>query len=303
MKTLQLILFTLLAHTICAQDWPYSLDLVPDSLKKNAHVVVHVDDGFLEVESPEKATMHTHRVYTVLNEEGKHALFFNEYSSKYVTLEDVEIKVYDAKGKLLNKYKKKELMTVSVGEGLIEDGYVTYHHFGATHFPVTVEVRMEQKFKSSFYPGFYFIGAHEGVVSSNYTVKIPQSMNLRFKAKNTDIRPLISDDAKYRTYKWSVARLKPLEHEEGTVSARSRYPYVNIVTDQFSFYGSQGSMASWKNFGEWLNQLYTGMDELLIQYIKHAFVKLLQVGVLSGRVDGFFEFQLNAGLQHTILHL
>src|SRR5213076_654770 len=33
-------------------------------------------------------------------------------------------------------------------------------------------------------------------------------------------------------------------------------------TDQFSFYGSQGNLSSWKSLGEWLNGLYNGQDEL-----------------------------------------
>ncbi len=40
--------------------------------------------------------------------------FFSEqYDNKFFFLESVEIKVYDAAGKQINKYKKKDLMTYS----------------------------------------------------------------------------------------------------------------------------------------------------------------------------------------------
>ena len=139
-----------------AQKWQYSLDSVPDSLKKNADVIVHLDHSELKVESPEKATLSNHRIYTILSEEGKADLFFSESSSRYVLLEEVEIKVFDQNGKQIQKYKKKDLFTQGIGEGLIDDGYMSYLRIEANTFPVTIDVKFEKKYKSSFFSRFLF---------------------------------------------------------------------------------------------------------------------------------------------------
>ncbi|HLG41238.1 MAG TPA: transglutaminase domain-containing protein, partial [Chitinophagaceae bacterium] len=85
---------------------------------------------------------------------------------------------------------------------------------------------------------------------------------LRYKAKNTSIEPLITEDGNYKVYKWSVKNLAPVEYEEGAVAGRDRYPHVLIVTNKFSHYGFEGDLTSWKSFGAWIRDLYNGLDVL-----------------------------------------
>ena len=262
MKVCSLISFLFCFSWASAQNWQYNISSVPDSLKKNADVIVHLDNSELKIDGPASAVLSNHRVYTVLNEDGKYALWFSESSSKYAVLDEVEIKVYDQNGKQLNKYKKKDMTTVGIGEGLIDDGFSTYLRISALSFPVTVDVKYEKKYKSSFFPDFYFIGAREGVLDATYSVTLPAAMTLRYKSQHTSITPSIVDNGSNKTYKWNVKNLSPIENEEGAVSAGNRYPHVSIVTDQFSYYGYEGNLSSWKSFGEWLNGLYTGLDEL-----------------------------------------
>lgn len=242
---------------------PYSLSSIPESVKNKASVITHLEDFDLEVEGLDKTNLKVHKIFTVMNEEGKDALFFNEYSSKYISLDDAEIKVYDANGKQTGKYKKKEMTTVGVGEGLIEEGYVTYYHVSTTSYPVTVEIRYEKKIKSTLsVPDFRFIHPHEGIVESNYTARVPTEIPLRYKAENITIEPAVSIDGKYKVYKWTVKNLSPIAYEEGAVSEGSRYPHIKIVTDQFSHYGFRGDLSSWKSFGTWIKDLYKGLDVL-----------------------------------------
>jgi len=240
-----------------------NLQAVPDSLKKGADVIVHSETMNLTVESLEKATLKAHRLFTVMNEDGKDALLFNEYSSKYLTLEDAEIKVYDATGKQVEKRKKKEMFTTAVGEGLIEEGYVTYYRVKPAAYPVTVEFTYEQKFKSTLtVPDYRFIQSGEAVVQSAYTATVPAGMKLRYKASRCNLVPVITEGEKGTTYQWTVSNLAPIEFEEGSTARRGRYPYVSIVSDQFSHYGFQGDLSTWKSFGTWIKSLYDGLDEL-----------------------------------------
>jgi hypothetical protein len=263
MKKLNVFLFLSFCFLSVGAQKVYNLASVPESLKNKASVITHLENIQLEVESLDEATLKVQKIFTVINEDGKDALFFNEYSNKYLSLDEAEIKVYDATGKQVEKYKKKEMTTVAVGEGLVEDGYMTYYRVSPSSYPVTVEFNYEQKFKSTLsFPDYRFINVKEAVIESNYTAKVPADISLRYKPVHSTLAPVVSEDGKHKIYKWSVKNLNAIEDEEGSVSRSNRFPYVAIVSNQFSHYGLKGDLSSWKNFGNWINNLYQGLDEL-----------------------------------------
>src|SRR5437763_10709759 len=100
MKNWNLLFFLCLCFfSSQAQNGLYSLDAVPESLKTKAAVITHLENINFNVEGLEKATLSAKKIFTVLNEEGKDALVFHEYSTKFISLDDAEIKVYDKNGK------------------------------------------------------------------------------------------------------------------------------------------------------------------------------------------------------------
>src|SRR5450432_1560181 len=105
------LLFLLAGFSAKSQAGPFNLAAVSEEVKNKASIITHFESIYVEVEDLDKATVNVHRIFTVVNEEGKSALLFNEYTSKDVSLEDAEIKVYDANGKQTGKYKKKDMAT------------------------------------------------------------------------------------------------------------------------------------------------------------------------------------------------
>jgi transglutaminase-like putative cysteine protease len=263
MKCIFSVCLLLAFNLVWSQSVPLNLAAIPEGLKTSADVIVHSENINLEIESLDNARVKVQKVFSVLNEKGKNALVFHEYSSKAVSLEEAEIKVYDRNGKEVEKHKKKEMATTAVGEGLIEDGYVTYYRVTPPSYPVTVEFYYEQKLRSTLgLPDYRFAHYGEAVVQSTYKARVPAELQLRYKARLCFLVPTISKDEKATTYQWSVSNLPATEYEEGGPSGRSRLPYVEIVSDQFSHYGHKGDFSSWKNFGSWISSLYDGLDVL-----------------------------------------
>ncbi len=155
------------------------------------------------------------------------------------------------------------MTTVATGEGLIEDGYVTYYHITPPSYPVTVEIKYDIKIKSTLsIPPYRFIHPQESVVESNYTATVPIDIPLRYKPEHTSIQPEITENGKYKTYKWTVRNQPAIEYEEGSASNSGKYPHIKIVSEKFSHYGLQGDLTSWKSFGLWMKDLYQGLDIL-----------------------------------------
>lgn len=263
-KNLLLIVLVLSSFFIKAQIPPLDVATIPDAIKKNANVVKRYEHTFFEITDIDRAYLKVHKIYTVMNENGADELVFQRGSlGKFITLEDADIKVYDAKGKQLAKYKKKDLSTVAISDGLIDDGKTSYLKIPVSAYPVTVEYLFEEKYKGSlFLPSFSIIVPNEGVQQSSFTAKVPKNLDLRYKEKNIKLDPKITEDEKYKTYEWSVNNLPVIEYESGAVSYESRYPRIILAATRFKMDDYEGDMTSWKNLGIWYNSLHKGLDQL-----------------------------------------
>lgn len=262
-KCLQTIAATLLGCCVHAQVTSFDLSTVPEPVKKDANIIKRYEDIVFEVTDIDRASLKVHKFLTVKNEKGKRDLNFVAYTSKALSLDDASITVYDANGKQVNRYKKKDMRTVANGEGLIDDGFVTYFTVPVPSYPVTVEYEYEAKYKGILsFPSYNILTPGEGVEKSNFTARIPKDLDLRYKEKNIQLPPQISDEGQYKVYKWSVANLAPIKDEEGAVNYRSRYPSIELAPNHFSYYGYPGDFSSWKSYGEWIAKLYKGLDEL-----------------------------------------
>ncbi|HEX2534974.1 MAG TPA: DUF3857 domain-containing protein [Chitinophagaceae bacterium] len=262
-KGLLILLTAFCTGAAQAQSGVYSLASVPEALKPKASVITHLHQISVEVESIEKAAVKVQKIFTVVDEKGKDALLFREHSSKDIALDEAEIRVLNANGKQIARYKKKDMVTVATGEGLIEDGYTTYYPVPADTYPVTVVFEYTHKFRGTFFlPRFHYIYPGEAVVEAHFTARIPADIQLHHKSALQPLEPVITTEGKYRKYEWSVRNLPASAYEEGSGVPRNWLPHVSIVTTPFSYYGHQGDFTSWKSFGAWLGKLYAGLDEL-----------------------------------------
>jgi len=253
----------LVAAPAFVQNISYVLSTISEPLRKNAHIVTRYENSFFEVADLNEASLKIHRVVTMLDADGKDALHFAQYTSRYVSLADAEIKVYNDAGKQIGRYRKKDMATQASGEGLIEDGYYTYFSVPASNFPVTVEYKYELKFRGTLtYPSFYVLSPGVGLEIASFIAKVPKDLDLRYKEQNISLKPEVTEEGKYKIYKWTVSNLSPIENEEGAVSAESRFPAIRLAPNRFAYYGYTGDCSSWKSFGEWIGNLYKGLDEL-----------------------------------------
>jgi hypothetical protein len=264
MKNTFFTLFFLLVIVYAFPQSPqYDLSLVPENVKKNANVIVRSDNTQFEITDIDRAYLSIDRVMTITNENGKDELIFRQFTDKLIELTDAEIKVFDATGKQTARYKKSDMFTTANGDGLIDEGKVTYYAVTTVTYPVTVEYKYELRFKGTlFYPQYAILTSGEGVENSSFTVKVPADLDLRYKEKNIQLAPEITTADKYKIYKWSVKNLSPLEYEEGSVSYESRYPTILLAPNRFKLYNYDGDMTSWKKFGNWENGLTQGRDVL-----------------------------------------
>jgi len=236
---------------------------IPINIKKNAAVVVRSENIDFEVFDIDHAKMSWHRVITILNDQGKDELNFNQVTDKFNTLDDFEVKVYNAAGKAVVKYNKHDLNSVAIAHEFMDDYKTHYMHISAPGFPITLEFNVTMKFKGILnYPRYQIQEPNEGIEFSSCVVKVPKELDIRYKEKNIQLKPTITEGNKYKVYTWQARNISPIEYEEDAVSYESRYPSILIAPTHFKLDDYEGDMTSWKSFGNWYNSLSSGLDVL-----------------------------------------
>ncbi len=258
MKKIFVFLMSAFCAACCfAQADIYAAHTIPDSLKKDANVVVREETIKFTIKDINSARYDVHQVITILNEQGKRYLNFNEFSYEFRVLDDAEIKVYDASGVKKNTFSKKEMTSLNYGEGLVPEGKLTYFNVSPPGYPVTVEINYSIKYKGLFnYPGNYFQHSNQSVQKAVFDVEVPADLSLRYKILNCNYQPVITKDGNKDQYHWEVKNLRAFKTEKHVGSTDNYLPQVLLGPNKFQLDEYDGDMTSWKNFGEWYKKVY-----------------------------------------------
>lgn len=271
--SLNALVLVIIPKILSSQGLDLSIQKIPDSIRMNASQVVRFENIQLSISDLDHAKLNVHKMVTVLNESGKKALFFSELTDKYISLEDADFRLYDANGKLINKFKYHDLHTVGLAEGLMDDSKTYYLEIPSSTFPVTLESSYELRYKGLInYPGYDILEPEQGVEHSSYTAKVPIEIGLRYKAKNINLQPSITEDGKYKNFTWTVDNIAPIQYEKNSVSSEDCYPAVILAPYNFKLDDYEGNMESWANFGRFYGMLQKGMGSLppeRIQFFKN----------------------------------
>jgi transglutaminase-like putative cysteine protease len=256
-KITGLLLLLFVAPQINAQINIYSAFTIPDSLKKDADVVVRDEYIKFTIKDINSAKYEVHEVYTILNEGGKGVLNFQQYSDKFDYLDEAEIKVYDAFGIKKNTYSKKEMTSLNYGEGLVPEGKVTYFNVTAPSYPITVEINYTIKFKGILgYPAKRFQLPYQSLQQSVFDVEVPSDLSFRYKILNCNYQPVVTKDGSKDIYHWEVKNLPAFKVEKYSGASENYIPKVLLAPNKFQLDDYDGDMTSWKNYGDWINKLY-----------------------------------------------
>jgi hypothetical protein len=276
----------------------YDAASIPAELKEGAHVVTRLEEIKYVVKDLDKASLSVRKIYTVLDEQGRNRLFFYLYTDRIKKVDEVDIKVYDALGRQVNKFKKKDLQKQGSQGGLVEDGVYHWLQIPTGSFPTTVELNYEVDETSTFwYPWYSIQRSEEAVQSSSYTTTVPAEIDLRYMEQNISLKPTVSTVGNSKVYKWEVKNLKAFKSEEGGVDASSSDPAIILAPNKFKYYNTYGEMTSWKSFGQWAYSLLKGLEELpedrksfFASMVKDAKTDREKIGIIYNYLQKNFRY-------------
>ncbi|NCD69231.1 DUF3857 domain-containing protein [Mucilaginibacter agri] len=236
----------------------YKASTIPDSLKENANAVLRYSSDEIVVKSSGKATYSRYHLITVLNDKADdEALLVLPYERKYNSVESIEMNIYDANGKLIKKYRKGDMYDRSAVSDMTivtDDRYLAIKHNIAS-YPATIEVNYEYDMSSFINLPSWDIQDSETAVQTAYCkVSVNPALGFRYSAKNVNLPVDKKAEGELETYSWQAKNIKA-EKPEDDVPGWRTHKAISFATNQFNFFGRQGDISTWLNFGKWIQGL------------------------------------------------
>ncbi|MBN2595370.1 MAG: DUF3857 domain-containing protein [Marinifilaceae bacterium] len=277
-----IVLFLFVWGELLAKDAFYPVTDIPTSLLTNANSVVRKSDINLEIFAKDKIKYSFKEIISILNENGEgEGVLYIPYDSN----SDVEIEVaniYDKYGTLIKKVKKSEIYDQASFDGfsLYTDARFKRITPQISTYPYTVEYEFTIAFKGAidYYDWVPCNSYNKSVELSSYRIQLYEEQGVRVKA-NKYILPEKNGELVdgVTTYLWKLEKMEALEREPMSVSLFEIVPRVVVAPESFSFYGTDGNMSSWKDFGNWVYSLIE--DKNILSDERVAYLKNLTASV------------------------
>lgn len=257
--------------------------LIPAELQKNANAVIRNQEVEFYVKSPGEATFREKRTVTLFNDKSNYDVLVVNYNT-YNKLGKITGKIYDNSGKLIREIDKKEVKDVSAISdfSMYEDDRIRYVDVDHTEYPYTVEFEYEMTYKHLLdYPNWNVANYHTAVQRSVFILDLPEFFQVSVKLLNLDALAKEETAKGRRRMIWTVENLPAIKYEPYSPPASELLPGMLVSPHLFKAENYSGSMASWKDFGDFMNLLMKDRD-LLSPSMKEK-VKALTLNAANDR--------------------
>ncbi|MCA0349934.1 MAG: DUF3857 domain-containing protein [Bacteroidetes bacterium] len=268
MKSTIIILFSLFfSNLFFAQKSEYTVTTISDSLKNNANAVIRLSDITITISSQNAMIITAKVVTTVLNEFGLRNLNLSENYDKNRKVSKIEAIAYDAFGKELKSFRKKDFKDVSVADGIsiFNDNRVLYLDYTPTVYPFTMvyESQIETS-NTAFIPSWspvddYYVSTE----NTKLTISFKPELKVNFKELNFSKKYLINKTSTNGQINFYSANVQASKKEELAPVFSKVFPLVIFGLDKFHLEGINGVANSWNEMGKWFyDNILNGTTEL-----------------------------------------
>lgn len=240
---------------IYAQKVEYTSFTISDSLKENANAVIRLNQIDILISSQRNMNVITKKIVTVLNEKGLDAIDAVGNYDKRTTIRNIETTVYDAFGKEIKKFKRKDFKDQSaVGGGtLFSDNRYLYLDYTPIQYPFTIVFDSEiQTSTTAFIPDWrplnsYFVSVEKSILN----VKYPDNLGFKkmeFNFFNFKIEKTLDTST---NLSYTATNILAQKQEDYSPVVSTIFPKLMMGLELFHLEGVDGNAKTWKEFGQW----------------------------------------------------
>jgi len=259
------LLICCFGQTMAAKELFYPVKDIPEELLDEAYSIIRHREALLEINSIDDIGYSVKEIITVLNSNGEdEGILYVPYDSN-IKLEIITANFYDADGNLIKKVKKSEIYDQCMFDGfsLFNDARFKKITPNLNVYPYTVEYEYVLNFNGILdYPDWFPCNSyHQSVEYSNYKILNTDKSDVRIKENGVKSKNPENDEDNC-VYYWEMTDFKALEYEPYAVAFNKLVPSAEISPTKFSYYEMEGDMGTWEEYGNWVNNLLAGKDEL-----------------------------------------
>ena len=248
-----------------SQKFPASA--IPDSLKENANVVIRLEERSYEIKSLGEALSHERHVFTILNEKGEHsATYRTYYNNKSVIVNSVSAYLFDATGKEIRHFKKKDMEDHPAfdGSSFVNDERYLLGSFSYSSYPYTVEFDVEDEIHELLQIGNWYpqSSIKNSVERTLYSITFPADYQLQYRMLNSAIKPTVDEKGNKKTFKWEINGLTAYDDLPFSLDYPRYAPYLMIGLSDIQMGDYKGNMSTWNEYAKFYGNLQRGRDIL-----------------------------------------
>ena len=227
-----------------------------------------VEESVVDVvcDSRTHAIQNFKEVTTILNEHGADLATFVCSCSKNDKLTTFKGQVTDSSGRVIRKIKESELKQTEYSPYLAIDDYKVYYDYTPPVYPVTItyEWTIDSHDNLIEFPRFCPQSDYDiSVKKASYTLTAPRELAVRHALLNIDASVCVSENAKgSQVLSLELSDLPALKDEPYSPPLRERLPMAYFAPTDFTYYGTQGSLKDWREYGKWEYSLINGSETL-----------------------------------------
>ncbi|MBE14656.1 MAG: DUF3857 domain-containing protein [Cytophagaceae bacterium] len=272
-----------MAYSLFTNQYPIST--IPPALREKANSVIRLEEELISIPDQRTKYVKHKRVVSVLNSNGDREVDSYMHYDPTTRIKDIGAIVYDAQGKEIKRYKKRDFKDISAVDGIsiFTDSRLLYLDHTASSYPYTIEFFAEVASSNTAFLGSWYANStyYLSIEKSIYEIKYNPDLNLRFEAHDpTQIFELQQAPGLLRLEANAITALAP---EDYSPSLNALSAHYNFALEHFHLEGVDGSAQNWKEFGQWINAyLLDGTQEIPPKTIQE--VKALVSGV-SSKID------------------
>ena len=259
MKSKFLTVFCLVIGAVSfGQKLDYSVLTIPDSLKQNANSVVRLSQTDINIPSQKTMSIKSVGVITILNELGLDDLDLTVHYDRNTKISKIEAKVFDAHGKEIKVYKRKDFRDTSVADGIsiFTDNRALYLNHVPIAYPFTIAFETEIETSNTAFIPFWSPVSDYLVSVENAYCKITYKPELRLKKKEVNFSNKYSIEKieSASSISYSAKNLAAKKREELSPGVMKLFPIVYFALESFELENVEGKASDWKDFGKWYYQ-------------------------------------------------
>ncbi|TGD57407.1 DUF3857 domain-containing protein [Flavobacterium humi] len=254
-KSFTIVFLGSVFFTAHSQTMDLAVSAIPDSLKLNANSVVRLSQLNVTILSQGSMTLKSKKAITVLNELGLRDLDLMEYYDKNRRIAKIEATVYDASGKGMKTFRRKDFNDMSVADGvsIFNDNRALFLDYTPITYPFTMVLETEtETSNTAFIPAWSPVDGYlVSTEKTSLTVNFKPELHLRLKEVNFSAKYPIEKTETPTSVSYTAKNIIARKREELSPIFMDIFPIVYFSLENFQLENVNGMAVNWKDFGKW----------------------------------------------------